>query len=238
MAFNDRRLALGACQRASNSPEVAQPRLGGASWHRSNTPKFVASHLGNTSHIGTNTPNFVPSRWGPPIDLLKRDCANFGGFGAPWFLWRFSWEIESHWRPLSFTAKSPPLFIAKSQGKSVENSTIFSGEFLGDFSFVPMCSTIKKSWNRAKSRMSFRISYLAGSAISNTIVAVHRNSRTTNHELWIASAVPVLVAHRSAGVTHQSQIDPRPRYFWKVSRYTSHFYRDTFARVSPSLGRK
>ena len=36
----------------------------------------------------------------------------------------------------------------------------------------------------------------------------------------------------------ESQIDSRPRYFWKVSRYTSHFYRDTFAKVCPLLGRK
>ena len=31
---------------------------------------------------------------------------------------------------------------------------------------------------------------------------------------------------------------PWPRCFWKVSRYTSHFYRDTFAKVCPSVGRK
>ena len=36
----------------------------------------------------------------------------------------------------------------------------------------------------------------------------------------------------------ESQIDPWPRYFWKVSRYTSHFYRDTFAKVCPPLSRK
>ena len=33
----------------------------------------------------------------------------------------------------------------------------------------------------------------------------------------------------------KSQIDPWPQYFWKVSRYTSHFYRDTFAKVCPLL---
>ena len=36
----------------------------------------------------------------------------------------------------------------------------------------------------------------------------------------------------------ESQIHPWPRYFWKVSRYTSHFYRDTFAKVCPPLCRK
>ena len=35
--------------------------------------------------------------------------------------------------------------------------------------------------------------------------------------------------------TQESHIDPWPRYFWKVSRYTSHFYRDTFAKVCPQF---
>ena len=35
-----------------------------------------------------------------------------------------------------------------------------------------------------------------------------------------------------------SDFDPWPQYFWKVSRYTSHFYRDTFAQVCPPPGRK
>ena len=38
-------------------------------------------------------------------------------------------------------------------------------------------------------------------------------------------------------IIQESHIDPRPWYFWKVSRYTSHFYRDTFAKVCPPLGR-
>ena len=36
----------------------------------------------------------------------------------------------------------------------------------------------------------------------------------------------------------ESRIDPWPRYFWKVSQYTSHFFRDAFATVCPPLGRK
>ena len=36
----------------------------------------------------------------------------------------------------------------------------------------------------------------------------------------------------------KNQIHPRPRYFRKVSRYTSHFYRDTFAKVCPSSWQK
>ena len=39
-------------------------------------------------------------------------------------------------------------------------------------------------------------------------------------------------------IPQEIQIDLWPRYFWKVSRYTSHFYRDTFAKVCPPLGRK
>ena len=32
-------------------------------------------------------------------------------------------------------------------------------------------------------------------------------------------------------INQESHIDPWPRYFWKVSRYTSHLYHDTFAKV-------
>ena len=35
----------------------------------------------------------------------------------------------------------------------------------------------------------------------------------------------------------ESQIDPWPWYFWKVSHYTSHLYRDAFAKVCDPLGR-
>ena len=35
-----------------------------------------------------------------------------------------------------------------------------------------------------------------------------------------------------------SRIDPWPLHFWKLSRYTSHFYRDTFAKVCRPLGKK
>ena len=43
---------------------------------------------------------------------------------------------------------------------------------------------------------------------------------------------------RKCFICQESQIDPWPWYFWKVSRYTSHFYRDTFAKACPPLGRK
>ena len=36
----------------------------------------------------------------------------------------------------------------------------------------------------------------------------------------------------------ESHINPWCWYWWKVSRYTSHFYCDTFAKVCPPLGRK
>ena len=46
----------------------------------------------------------------------------------------------------------------------------------------------------------------------------------------------------NAGLPHlgESHIDPWPRYFWKISRYTSHFHGDIFAKICPPLqvGRK
>ena len=51
--------------------------------------------------------------------------------------------------------------------------------------------------------------------------------------------IPPFACHRLRCVQFQeSRIDPWPRYFWKVSRYTSHFYRDTFAKVCPLFGRE
>ena len=46
--------------------------------------------------------------------------------------------------------------------------------------------------------------------------------------------------NEEVGSQHSGEsIDPWPRYFWgKVSRYSSHFYHDAFAKVCPPLGRK
>ena len=62
---------------------------------------YMAGHLPRilmTGHIGTKTPKFVPPRWGRPrFDLLKRGCANSGGFGACWES-RVEITAEGEWR--------------------------------------------------------------------------------------------------------------------------------------------
>ena len=42
----------------------------------------------------------------------------------------------------------------------------------------------------------------------------------------------------SSSFVQENPIDPWPRYFWKVSRYTSLFYRDILAKECPPLGRQ
>ena len=39
-------------------------------------------------------------------------------------------------------------------------------------------------------------------------------------------------------LNQENSVDPWPPYFWKVSRYTSHFYRDILAKVCPPPDRK
>ena len=58
--------------------------------------------------------------------------------------------------------------------------------------------------------------------------------------IWISDSESMFrnSAWRLFDSLQESRTDPWPRYFWKVSRYTSHFYRDTFAKVCPPLGRK
>ena len=80
-------------QRAPNPPEFAQPvwvRRNHRKWHRSNTPQFVASHLRNDCPCGNKRTQICtlllgmiavwPTQTG--LDLLKRGCANSGGFGV------------------------------------------------------------------------------------------------------------------------------------------------------------
>ena len=77
------------------------------------------------------------------------------------------------------------------------------------------------------------ISRKGGHPLSTHLLHPHSRQPNCGTESAILNRLSVIIAF-----LQESRIDPWPRYFWKVWRYISHFYRDTFAKVRPPLGRK
>ena len=87
---------------------------------------------------------------------------------------------------------------------------------------------------KAKAKVKFGLKSLREHECKVSSVPINITAKAKAKQYsWGIDFTLVSVATVSDAGIQESQIDPWPRYFWKVLRYTSHFYRETFAKVCP-----
>ena len=134
---------------------------------------------------------------------------------------------------------------------SLENSPLRKGALRGSWC-SPKCPRESSPENCKK--VPERVAFLCESSSKAPPQLAHMSAHGLAHESVHerVGRIPLGLFHRFCSCPvkgclrlraapqkiQESKIDPWPRHFWKISRYTSHFYRDTCAKVCPPLGRK